>query len=402
VEQILREEGAADSVIIFGPGRKWRFNFLQYILKRPGIIGSRTEQIVNVLTTASEIANRNQKTGGGGDAIFFEQTNKRVIRNAVDICVMTQRTMSMSLLNDLITSAPRTDEEVQDTNWQQTSACYQLITEGDNKKKSAVEQNDFDTSCKFFLREFCNFPPETRGSVLATWGAMADPLLRGQMLELFGGETNFIPDLSFEGVTIITDFPVKTYGAAGVMAQGIFKYLWELAAAQRDVSVNARAAYFFCDEFTELVHETDADFFATTARGARICSVVITQTISGYYAALGGEAGRHRTEQMLGALNTKIFHANSGETNRYASGLFAKDWQTRANFSSSRGAERDTASGGGSDMLESKVLEAEFTTLRKGGPANNFCTEAIVFQGGRVFKATGETFLKTIFRQKVR
>jgi len=403
VLRVLREEGAGDSVIVFGPGEKWRFNFLQYILKCPGIVGSRTEQITNVLTIASEIANRLEKGSGGKNEAFFQQMNKRMIRNATEICVMARDAVSVSMINDIIMSAPRAHEEVHDPQWQERSFCYRLVEEGDKRAKTAIEQNDFDRACRFFLQEICDLPAETRGSVLATWGAMSDPLLRGQMLELFSGETNFLPELSFNGVAIITNFPTQIYGVGGVMAQGIFKYVWQLAAAARDLSTNDRPAYFFCDEFTELVHETDAPFFATTARGSNICSLVITQTISGYYAALGdGDAGKHRADQILDALNTKIFHANAGETNKYASGLFSRGWQTRSNYSTNRGPERDNTSAGGSDMLESKVPESEFTKLKKGGPANDFCTEAIIFQGGRIFNATGDTFLKTIFRQRVR
>jgi hypothetical protein len=102
---------------------------------------------------------------------------------------------------------------------------------------------------------------------------------------------------------------------------------------------------------------------------------------------------------MVGALTNQIFHSTSGETARYASALFAKSFQTRMNFSSSRG-HHDNASGGGSEALESKVLEAQFTTLATGGPENNFCTEAIVFSGGKRWNAAGDTVLWVAFKQR--
>jgi type IV secretory pathway TraG/TraD family ATPase VirD4 len=398
VERYAAETGRSDSLIVVSPQRKWRCNLLDYVYRQPGVIGSKTERVTNVFSTISEVGDRGERGGGKNDK-FFERATKQLIRNAVEICGAARGTISVSLLHQIITSAPRTHAEVHDPTWQESSLCYQLIVEGDGRAKTAAEQNDFDLAGSYFLRDFCEFPPETRGSVLATWGAMADPLLRGQMAQLFGGETNFVPDLSFHGAIIVLDLPVKVYGAAGAMLQAAFKHVWQLAAEQRDVKTNPRPTLFFADEFHELLTETDTQFFAT-ARSSRICSVVLSQNLSNYYAAVGGESGKHRVEGLLGNIGLKVFHANGhAETNKWASSLFAKDWQVRTNFSANRG-EQQSASGGGSDMLESNVLESEFTRLKKGGPENGFRTEAILFQGGRVWKATGTTALRTIFRQK--
>ena len=69
---------------------------------------------------------------------------------------------------------------------------------------------------------------------------MADVLLRGHMADLFDGETNFIPDLTFDGAIIILDLPTKVYGQAGVYVQSAFTYLWQIACEQRDVKLSPR------------------------------------------------------------------------------------------------------------------------------------------------------------------
>lgn len=46
------------------------------------------------------------------------------------------------------------------------------------------------------------------------------------------------------------------------------------------------------------------------------------------------------------------------------------------------------------------MLPAAFTTLRKGGPQNGLIVEGIVFQGGRIWRATGDTYLKAMFKQQ--
>ena len=116
---------------------------------------------------------------------------------------------------------------------------------------------------------------------------------------------------------------------------------------------------------------------------------------------LGAEA-----DSLLGNLQTKIFHANGDHvTNSWAAELFAKSWQFRTSSSSSRssnaldGMVSSQHSSGSSQSLEWDVLPQEFTTLRKGGPQNQLTVDALLFQGGRIWNATGKNCLRTAFRQ---
>jgi hypothetical protein len=115
---------------------------------------------------------------------------------------------------------------------------------------------------------------------------------------------------------------------------------------------------------------------------------------------MGGEAGRHRVDALLAAMATKIFHANGDpETNRWASEILSDEVQTRLNFHAGR---EESGRGGGGESVGRKVLPSAFTTLKKGGEANGFLTEAIVFQTGASFQANhGEPWLRTTFRQQI-
>ena len=221
----------------------------------------------------------------------------------------------MKMLHEVISSAPRSHAEVHDKEWQKDSACYRLIEEAEARDKTERQQADFELAAKYFLREFPDMPNDTRGSILATYGVMADVLLRGHMADLFDGETNFIPDLTFEGAIIVLDLPVKVYGQAGVYVQSAFTYLWQTACEQRDVKRNPRPVFWFCDEAHELVCNYTPEFLAT-ARSARVASVLISQNKPNYLAAMGGEAGRHRVDAFLGNIGTKIFHANGDPGNQ--------------------------------------------------------------------------------------
>ena len=80
--------------------------------------------------------------------------------------------------------------------------------------------------------------------------------------------------------------------------------------------------------------------------------------------------------------------------------MFAKSFQQRFNAGvnhNQQGGQGTNA--GASESLEYNVQPAEFVTLRKGGPENNYLVEAIVGQGGRVFNASRQTFIKTAFSQ---
>ena len=107
--------------------------------------------------------------------------------------------------------------------------------------------------------------------------------------------------------------------------------------------------------------------------------------------------GRSEIEAFLGNLNTKIFHANVGKTNEWASDLIAKTWQTRTTSGASSGEQGSTASTGFSDSLEHQVQPIEFQLLRKGGINNQLIVDAIIFQGGRTFGE--QTYARCEFKQ---
>jgi len=242
-------------------------------------------------------------------------------------------------------------------------------------------------------------PNDTRGSILATYGVMADVLLRGHMADLFDGETNFVPELTHEGAIVVLDLPTKIYGQAGLIVQSAFTYLWQTSSEQRDLKANPRPVFWFVDEAQELISNYTPDFLAT-ARSARIASILITQNKPNFLAAMGGEAGRHRVDAILAAISTKVFHANGDpETNKWASDMISDEVQTRMNFHGQR--EGGHGGGGGSESVGKKVMPSAFTTLKKGGAQNGFISEAIVFQTSGTFGANGEPWMHTKFKQQI-
>jgi hypothetical protein len=141
---------------------------------------------------------------------------------------------------------------------------------------------------------------------------------------------------------------------------------------------------------------------------------MLTQNISNFYAALGGtEKGKAETDSLFANLNTKIFCANGDPvTNEWAASIIGRSRQFFCNSSNSydepdnwlanmagyRGAAHTST--GVTETMEFEVQPRAFTTLRKGGPANGWQVDAIVFQGGRRFVRSGKTWMKVSFAQR--
>jgi hypothetical protein len=400
IEAYARQTGREKSLIIVSPGNPWKCNLIRYVLMRPGITGSRVEAVVLLLMTIVEAAERSDR-GSVQEQAFWRRSLRRHLRDGVQLCLAARGDVTMTLLDEVLNSAPRSAAEVHDKAWQDSSVCYQLICEAEGKEneRSEREQSDYELAARYFLRDFPEMPNDTRGSILATYGVMADVLLRGQMADLFDGGTNFVPEVTFEGGIVVLDLSTKIYGAAGVYVQSAFAYVWQTACEQRDVKRNPRPVFWFCDEAQELVGNYTSEFLAT-ARSARVASVLISQNKPNYLAAMGGESGRPRVDALLASMATKILHANGcAETNRWASDVISEEIQTRHNFHGSM--EDGRGKGGGSEAPGRKVLPSEFTTLKKGGPPD-FLTECIVYQTGASFRANGgEPWLRTSFKQQI-
>jgi hypothetical protein len=402
----LRMTGQSDRLIVVEPSTdpskppRWRCYLLKYALLPAGSTGSRVEQVVSVLMTMIEAAERGERGGAGQDK-FWIRSVRQLLRNIVQICLAARGTVTMKMIHDAIMSAPTSAEQVANPEWQKTSFLYRLIEEAETRQaeRGAREQSDYELAAVYALREFPGMPNDTRGSVIASYSVLADVLLRGDMADLFDSDTNFVPDLTFEGAVICLNLPPKRFGQAGIYAQAAFTYLWQLAAERRDLTRQPRPVWWFLDEAAELVCDYTPRFLAT-ARSQKIASVLICQNLSNYFTAFGGESGRHQVEAILGNTGIKILHSNGhAVTNEWASKMISDEVQTRYSFHAN---SQRNGGGGGAESIGHKVLPTEFTMLRKGGPQNGFVTEAIVYQTGARFLANGEEpYLRTAFEQVI-
>lgn len=400
VERLAEKAGRSNSLLVIAPDQPHRINILDYLQKRPGVLGSRVDQITEVFLLLARAGQRDSRRAASREP-FWDESLRMLGRNAVQCLTAAGEQLSAVAINRFIQSAPTREEQVHDEHWQASSYCYQVIQRAYERAEagelSPVDKHDFELAARFFLAEFVTFPEDTRRSVIATWSAAADPLMRGNMAELFGTTTTFLPELAFEGAVIVLDLPTKVYGEAGAAAQIAFKYVMQLACDSRQVCDDTPVTFIYADEAHTVVSpDADANFFST-ARAQRIANILCTQNLSNYLAR-GGEGSRDAVEAMLGNLNCHIWCCNNhAATNKWAAESIANSTNTRGSWNVDGQGQ---GSGGCTEHNDTKVLEGAFTELSRGGPPH-FMTEAIVFRSGHRFNHSGDTWLRLAFPQVI-
>lgn len=399
-EHYAAQTGREKDLVIFSPENDWRFNFLTYEQRRKSRGGGQTENLVNLFSTIVEIAEGNQGSEGGGDQ-FWNRAMKEMIRNCLEVLSIGQDEIRLNDIYNLIVTAPQNEAQTTSEEWRKSSFCYQAIQAAIAADKTEMQIADLNAALRYWTETHARMADRTRSSIVATFTSIADMMLHGVIRELFTTEINLVPETSYmNGSIIIVDLPIQQYREVGKITQGIMKYIFQTAILRRDPDEDPRPVFLWADEAQNFITSFDYQFQAV-ARSARACTVYLTQNISNYISTIGGINARDETNALLGNLVTKIFHSNtSDETNMLAAEIIGQDWQTVRNYSTSRGQQQDAfRTAGGQQMVNYKVLPVEFTKLKKGGKPNKLIVEAIVFQGGRSFKASGDTYLKTQFKQ---
>lgn len=399
-QRYAEETDRTDSLLVFDASGDWRFPFLQYECSRDGEGAGYTENLVRLFATVHEAMERGK--GGSGADPYWTRAMEQLLRNAIDLSMIARGEVSVPLLYDIISSAPRSQDERDSPEWRSKSLCWKLLTEGNNRERTKWEQYDFDATVSFWMEEFCNLAPKTRSGIISMFTSMADCFLRRPFRMLFSESSpegnNAFPELTHDGVIIVMNLPVKEFGEAGRALQIVYKYMWQQAAERRDIKANDKPVFLWVDEAQNFVNDYDM-LFQSTARSTRSCTVYLTQNLANYYAEMGGSHSKYRVDSLIGNLQTKIWHANSEpETNQMASDTIGKSWQEKKGVSITAGAENFSAGQSVQESYDYDVIPQTFTRLRKGSPINDYEVEAVVFQSGRIWR-NGKTHLFAIFNQ---
>jgi hypothetical protein len=334
-QRLATEMGRGKHVIRFDASGDFRFNFLEYEMHRDALPADvLATNVVNTLLNVLEVASRGVGLSANtqsGDA-FWQKSSKMLLGYAVDLLYATTGRVRLAEIMELIESAPTSIEQMRDEQWQESSLFYDVFrafyATGGGRFPPAPE--DAARLKNYWTKNFPNMAEKTRSNIISTLVADLDPLLRGRMRKIFSTETNVVPELTHDGAIILLDFPVKEWAESGILAQQIFKFLWQRATERRKVTDTTRPVFCWADECQFFLSGYDLEF-QSTARSSRACTVLLTQNLPTFYSRIGGQNPEHAANALIGNLRTKIFHSNNDNvTNKWAAEMIGKETVWRA------------------------------------------------------------------------
>lgn len=432
-------------------GTGQRFNFLSYELARQGADG--LNSVVECLMRVLEMARAASPAPGRASEAFWEDTTRQILRNAIPVLFAATGTIRIADLLRFVRSAPSSPEQMTDAAWQRDSFFYRTFLEAAGR----LDDASGDRAVAYWRNDFATLDAKTRGNILISLTTALDRFNHGWLHQAFCTETTIVPELCFHGAVIVLNMPALTRNEDGIVAQQLFKYLWQRAVLGRNALEPAqreRPIFLWADEAQYFVNSQDAEFLST-CRASRACTVFLSQSLPTFYAKLGGENAHDRVHHLLGNFATRIWHSNAcAETNEWAARTLGRTVQRRSNYSQSEGSSlsyganmgtgenlsrnrswgtswtgpgwrfRDSGSGseqegrndnwgrnrgtstnagssqGYSEQMDYLMEPGRFSqVLKTGGPAHGNRVSAVWYQAGRQFGASGGNALLVEFRQ---
>jgi len=358
---------------------------------------SATSNIAYLCCTATQAADESHASSEP----FWAKAEHQMCLNAVDLAICATGGVSLANLAAIIRSAPRSRSEAWSATWRATSEFWNayMLPAIARTPPGHVRHRCLEQAANYWLVERPELAEKTRSVIDTGFMSKVTPLLRGSLRSILAGDRPDTFDVgeSHRGKIIIADLPVKTLGEPARFGQILLKTFWQRCTERRSLSeTGARRTFLWLDEAQALVTRHDA-VFAQTSRSQQVATVMMTQNISNFYAAIGGPDARAATDSLLGNQQTKIFLANGDAvTNEWAERHFAKELQftESAGFTSESVLNRSQQ-----ESMQPVVPARDFTTLKKGGAENGGVVEAIVFQTGRRWDDTGANFARVQFQQ---
>jgi len=396
-------------IVHITPSSSYGFNFLDWIAGWSASEARGPLAIVDFLLEIGSAVNDGQAAAGGDDNAFFVSAHRTQLLNLVLLCQLAGLRVSLPLMRAIAVSMPRSPAEARDPAWRAQSACWHALCEAEAATRGdPAAAADFAECRTYFTKDYVALSEKTRGVIDTMLTNLIQPFLLRPLRSLFCEATNIRPEDCFAGKVILVDIPVQEHGIVGKLAALVFKRSFQHAIMRRHGPPGSlRPAFLFADEAQLFLTPKDAEYQCVARSGGGI-TVYITQNYSNIREALGSD---ERAESLCSNLLVKIFCQNTGETNSWASRLIGERFVTIASTNVGRGGgvqsghRSDATSHAGISRSEQKRawIEAEvFQTLRRGGKANGYLVDAVVFIGGQMFENRNEPqpFKLLSFRQR--
>jgi type IV secretory pathway TraG/TraD family ATPase VirD4 len=388
-----RRDQTGDLVIFDASAHRHRFNFLDWEASQASAGGGLT---INVVALLEEIITALQpgKSGGGEDGEFWTDALHQLLMNTVELVQLAGRELSLSAMRDIVRSAPLSRQEAKDKDWQKESACWFFLNDAERNTAAANAEVKADyAECRaYFLEDFAQLSEKTRSVITLMFTKLAQPFTSRPLRKLFSEDTTIRPEDTFLGKIIIVDLSTQSYRLAGTIAALVWKYCWQVAVMRRPPAPEGqylRPVHVWADEAaSNFLSPLDSTFQAVARSGAG-CTVYLAQNISQFRKRLGDNDA---FESFISNLQTLFVHQSTGPTCRWMAERLGEQWVNVTGISSGSNlphGEGDGSSHAGVNVSEQRRFLVEpslFTTLKRGGPAYGFQTEAICYKGGHIFR----------------
>jgi hypothetical protein len=329
-EGYARDCGRGASVIRLDASGKFRFNFLDYLMRLPseqggGLVDNVVDALMHILESA-----HGSSDGMGEQSDFWKKSVRELLSNAIAALYHAHGRVTLDELVQLVNSVPISEQQANDPDFKTWSPCFSTMKKLFDDPAIPLPQREATQLVTYFGQTFGQrLDAKTRSNILITLSAEISPFLKGPLHTLFCTDTTVIPEVTHEGVILILDLPTKRFERTGVVAQKLVKYLWQKATERRAVHEKTRPVFLFADEAQFFISSYDREFMST-ARSARAAAVYATQNLPSLYSAIGGRNAQDQIDALVGLTQTRIFHASiDSRTNQWAAETIGKAMQRR-------------------------------------------------------------------------
>jgi hypothetical protein len=388
---IAKDAGRERSVVLVGPTHQIGFNILKYEMTASRLDGSPGDMAANVATLfslAAELALPNR--GKQGDHIW-RLAVESLVRHAVTAVYSATGDLWLDDIVSVVKTAPQSSAQVTDPVWCRESACIKLL---DRAAVRRPGDRNLELARSYFLFEFPGYPPDTRNSVMFTFGAgCADLFQREPLRNMFFADTDYTPSVILDGAILIVDCPVLEYREVGQIANGLLRICTQRVLERRPKHSGTRPVAIVWDECQKTLLQSDVDY-QETARSCRCATVAASQHVT----ALWGAVGEDIADTFIGNLRTKVFFQN----NQAKTGDFMRDLCAQRNtLRKSRNRDKDGNHSGTSEFqqLEDVLPVQASHDLRTGGNESGFKVTGLLVVGSKKLPQ-GDKFQEILINQK--
>lgn len=189
-----------------GEPPRYRFNFLDYELRRPGEGAGQTENLLNLFVEISNIVGG--KSQESSDDNFFVLAMEDLVRNAVEVLSLSGDALTLDALCQLVTEAPRSIAQADSEEWQRGSFTGQRLEAAFQNAATPLQEHDALGAANYWTRKFPGYNERTRGDIVATFDGVASRLSRGLAWQLLCTDITVYPEVAFDGYIIILDLSI--------------------------------------------------------------------------------------------------------------------------------------------------------------------------------------------------